>query len=284
MNYPGLTAFLLPLFVVAAAPAQEVFQSARLEKRWETPAVLKVPESALYDAGRKVIYVSNLVTQTGSKNGQGFIAKLSPAGEVIANPWIMGLHEPKGMALLGSKLYVSSLDELVEIDVDRGVIVNRYPVEKAQDLNDVTVASDGTVYVTDTKARYVFMLKDGRTGVFLESDDIARSNGIFCDGERLYVHGRGGRLLEIDRATRAVKVLTEKTGYIDGLVKVGDGRFLTSDWAGVVQLVEVGKPVEKLLDTKPKKINAADLGWIAAESTILVPTFNDNRVVAYRLK
>ncbi len=285
MHRTHVSAALLPFVVLCASGfAQETFQSDRLEKRWETPAVLKVPESALYDAVRKVIYVSNLVTTTGSRNGRGFIAKVSPTGEVIAAPWVSGLHEPKGMALRGSTLYVSSIDELVEIDIERGVIANRYPVEKALDLNDVTVAPDGTVYATDTKARHVFMLKDGKTGVFLESDDIARSNGITCDGDRLYVHGRGGRLLEIDRTTKAVKVVQEKTGYIDGLVKIGESQFLTSDWGGVVQLLEIGKPAVKLLDTKPAKINAADLGWIADERTVLVPTFTDNRLVAYRLK
>ena len=262
------------------------FRHDRLTKLWETPAALKIPESALYDAVRKVIYVSNMVVTTGAKDGQGYIAKLSPDGTIIANPWVSGLHGPKGMALVGTRLYVSSMDEVVEIDVENGTITHRYPVEGAKELNDVTVAADGTVYITDTgkDQRCIYMLKDGKTGVFLESVDVSRSNGIACDGDRLLVAGKGGRLLAVDRATKAITVLFEKTGYIDGLVKIADGRYLISDWSGTVQLLETNQLPVILLDTRADKINAADLGWIADEKVILVPTFSDNRIVAYRLR
>jgi hypothetical protein len=273
-------------FSTASAQTPEPFQHERLERIWETPTTLKVPESALYDAARKVIYVSNMSTTQGAKDGQGYIAKLSPDGKVIANPWVTGLHAPKGMGLTGTHLFVSSIDEIVEIDVEKGTIVNRHVVEKAKDLNDVSIAPDGTVYVTDTgkDQHFIFMLKDGRTDIFLDSVEVARANGIACDGDRLLVAGKGGRLLAVDRATKAITVLFEKTGYIDGLVKISDNQFLISDWAGTVQLLETGKPALKLLDTKASKINAADLGWIAEQKIILVPTFGDNRVVAYRLR
>ena len=39
----------------------------------------------------------------------------------------------------------------------------------------------------------------------------------------------------------------------------------------------------KLLDTTEKNINSADIGYHAKEDLILVPTFFDNRVVAYRV-
>jgi len=261
------------------------FQSARLEKLWETPAVFKIPESALYDSERKVIYVSNMANTSGAKDGQGFLVKLSPNGQVLMNPWVSGLHAPKGLAVFGKHLFTSGIDEIVEIDIETGTVLHRYPVAGAKDLNDVTVASDGTVYVSDSRKdqRFIFMLKDGKTGIFLESDEFRSCNGISCDGGRILVAGKGGRLLAVDRTTKAITVLFEKTRYIDGLEKISDTQFLVSDWSGTVQLLETGKPPLKLLDTSPEKINATDLGWIAAEKTILVPTFFYNRIVAYRL-
>jgi sugar lactone lactonase YvrE len=274
----------LPLLSLATAlTAQEAFQSERLEKLWQTPPVMKTPESALYDVARKVVYVSNMAGTSGAKDGQGFIAKLSATGEVLALPWVGGLNAPKGLGLRGSRLFVSGIDEIVEIDVERGAVVQRYPVEKAKDLNDVTIASDGTVYVSDTKERYIFMLKDGKTSVFVDSDQIARANGIFVDGDRLLV-GAKSRLLAVDRNTRAITVLFEQTGYIDGLETMGDGRILASDSRGKVQIFETGKPPLKLLDTTPLKMGAADTSWVASEKIILVPTFADNRVFAYRLR
>ena len=263
------------------APASE-----RLEKLWSTPAELKIPESSLYDSARKIIYVSNMADTTGVKNGQGFIAKVSPTGAILDAHWITGLHAPKGLALAGSRLFVSGIDEVVEIDVDRGAIVQRHPIPGAKDLNDVAITADGTVLITDTEKdqRFIFSLKDGQAGVFLESDEIKHCNGIFADGDRILVAGKGGRLLAVDRATKAITVLVAGTGYIDGIVKIAADRFLISDWKGTVQLLETGRPPVKLLDSKVTGINAADLGWIAAEQTILVPTFADNRVVAYRLR
>src|SRR5215203_3918274 len=35
-------------------------QSRQLVKKWETEATLKTPESVLYDAGGRVLYVSNI--------------------------------------------------------------------------------------------------------------------------------------------------------------------------------------------------------------------------------
>jgi hypothetical protein len=65
---------------------------------------------------------------------------------------------------------------------------------------------------------------------------------------------------------------------------VGDGGYVISDWRGNVHLVSPGRPMLKLLDTTPKQINAADIDFIPGERTLLVPTFFDDRVVAYRLK
>ena len=262
------------------------YQNKRLEKVWETPAVLKIPESALYDGARKVIYVSNMVVTTGAKDGQGYIARLSSDGRILANPWVGGLHGPKGMALVGGKLYVSSMDEVVEIDVERGAIAHRYPVEGAKELNDVAADADGTVYITDTGRgqHFIYVLKDGKTGVFLDSPDLSSPNGIYCDGARLLVGGKGGRVLAVDRASKAVTVLFDRIGYVDGLEKISESQFLISDWKGTVRLLQTGRPAVKLLETYPANINAADLGWIVAEKMMLVPTFLDNRVVAYRLR
>jgi hypothetical protein len=38
-----------------------------------------------------------------------------------------------------------------------------------------------------------------------------------------------------------------------------------------------------LLDTTPVKANAADIEFIISKKLLLVPTFSDNRVVAYKI-
>ena len=76
----------------------------------------------------------------------------------------------------------------------------------------------------------------------------------------------------------------EETGGIDGLEGVGDGRYLFSDWSGNVYLVGKDKKIEKIMDTTPAGINAADIEFIPEKKLLLVPTFGDNRIMAYELK
>jgi hypothetical protein len=38
------------------------------------------------------------------------------------------------------------------------------------------------------------------------------------------------------------------------------------------------------MDTTPEKIYAADIEFIAGQHLLLVPTFSDNRVMAYEVK
>jgi hypothetical protein len=48
----------LALSLAAAVPLSA--QSHSLVKKWETEATLKTPESVLFDAGGKVLYVANI--------------------------------------------------------------------------------------------------------------------------------------------------------------------------------------------------------------------------------
>jgi hypothetical protein len=75
----------------------------------------------------------------------------------------------------------------------------------------------------------------------------------------------------------------EETGGIDGLEATGDGRYVFSDWSGNIFLVGRDKSIEKILGTAEAKINAADIEYIPSKNLLLVPTFFDNRVMAYEL-
>jgi hypothetical protein len=53
---------------------------------------------------------------------------------------------------------------------------------------------------------------------------------------------------------------------------------------GSIHLVHPKNPKQKLMDTTPEKIYAADIEFIAGQHLLLVPTFSDNRVMAYEVK
>jgi hypothetical protein len=262
--------------------AQEAFISNKLEKVWEVQG-LDVPESSHYNANDKIIYVSNIVGMHNVKDGIGFISKISDKGEMVKREWVTGLNAPKGIDCTKDKLYVTDIDRVVEVDLKNGKILKEYKNVKSKSLNDVSVASDGRVYITDSGGNCIFYVGKDSLEVFLESPTLKSMNGVFAKGNLLYM-GSDGNFISINQKTKEIKVLNKNVGYLDGIEEIAEGKFVTSDWKGNVQLIEVGKGVEKLMDTTPVKINAADVGYIADKKLLLVPTFTDNKVIAYKLK
>ena len=123
--------FSIATWVLAGQPAV-----AQGEPIWEATGLMG-PESAVYNATRRIFYVSNINGDPVDKDGNGFISKLSADGEVVKTHWVTGLDGPKGMVLHGGRLYVSDIDRLVAIQVKTGRIVGSYLAPAAQFLNDV---------------------------------------------------------------------------------------------------------------------------------------------------
>ena len=256
--------------------------SAQLVKKWESDASLKVPESVLFDGAGKVLYVSNIDGKDPwAKDGAGSIGKVGLDGKVIAAEWVKGLDAPKGMGLHQGKLYVADLERVVVIDVAKGAIAQSIAVPGAQGLNDVSVAKDGTVYVTDMKGLKVYALKNGKPEVYFEGG-LKRPNGVLAHGGQLYVLDSGA-LLKIGKDKKAVKIVDGMDASTDGIEHVKGDEFIVSCWAGAVYHVKGGEKTQ-LLDTREKKINSADIGYDAKNRMVYVPTFWANTVVAYELK
>lgn len=118
--------------------------------------------------------------------------------------------------------------------------------------------------------------------VFIQDDFIKGMNGIYIEGNTLYL-GAHNKLLTVDLKTMEIEDLAYNTGYIDGIVKVAKNQFITSDFVGKIQLIQIGKDIEKLIDTSSEKINATDLTYLPSLKLLVVPTFNNNRLIAYKL-
>lgn len=271
------------LFLCLKMSAQEAFVSDKLVKVWSTPTGLNVPESSHYNKYDNTIYVSNIVGKHNVKDGEGFISKLNTKGEFIAKEWVTGLNAPKGIASTKSKLYVTDIDRVVEISLKSGKILKEYRNQKSKSLNDVCVSANGRVYVSDSEGDCIFFIGMDSLEVLIQSKDFGGMNGIYASGNLLYL-GSKSNFISVNQKTKTITVLAEKVGYLDGIEQIAGNVFVTSDWSGHVQLIQLGKGVEKLLDTSTIKVNAADLGYISSLKLLLVPTFLDNKVVAYKLK
>lgn len=259
--------------------------SVTLSEVWATDTILATPEAVLYDREREIAYVSNINgTPPNAEDGDGFISKMNLQGEVTELQWVTGLDAPKGLGIHEGMLYVTDINELVEINIEDGEIMNRYPVEGATFLNDVTISPDGIVYFTDSDNASIHMLQNGEVSVFLQGDMLNRPNGLYWTEERLMLASSADNAVKaIDWETKEVTVLAEGVAHGDGIVPDGAGNFLVSNWAGQVFWLSPDMELVNLLDTTAEEINSADIDYVIDENLLLVPTFFDNRVVAYNL-
>lgn len=252
-----------------------------LVKKWETPAELAVPESVCIDHARNVLYTSNIDGEPWGDDKKGSIGKLSMDGKILAAEWVTGLSAPKGLALVGNRLYVGDMKEVVVIDVDKAAIVKRIAMPGAQGLNDVGAGPDGTVYVSDSYGKKLFRIRDDQPEVLLENLD--GPNGVVWHDGSLYLLDRGSALkVGADRSLTPVSSGIE--GVIDGIEPVSAHEFLVSTWQGTVMLVKADGSRETLLDTREDKINAADIAYDARKRIVYVPTFFHKTIAAYELK
>lgn len=276
------TSAILGSIVAFSAAAALHAQSAQLTKKWETEASLKTPESVLFDGAGKVLYVANIDgKEPWTKDGKGSIGKVGLDGKVIAAEWVTGLEAPKGMGLHNGKLYVADIDRMVVIDVAKGAIAKTIPVPGAQRLNDVSVAKDGTVYVSDMQGLKIYALKNDKPEVYFDTG-LKRPNGVLAHNGSLYILD-SGTLLKVGKDKAVTKVVEGMDGSTDGIEHVKGDEFIVSCWAGAVYHVK-GSEKQLVLDTRGAKVNSADIGYDAKTRTVYVPTFFVNTVAAYELK
>jgi len=137
-----------------------------------------------------------------------------------------------------NRLYVvSGVDARVDVlNLSTGNLVTSIavPVAGGSLINDVTVAPDGTAYVTDTGAPRLYRIAAGGNSAELWVDysgevDTARTqhgNGVVANGSVVLVaYMERGELLRFDRSTGAVTVVAisgATTAGRDGLVVCGN--------------------------------------------------------------
>ena len=137
----------------------------------------------MLDAAQGVIYVSNVNGDASAADGNGYIAKLSLKGEILAKEWVTGLNAPKGLALHDGKLYVSDIDETAVIDTASGEITAKHKAPGATFLNDVTAAEDGRVFVSDMMQNQIWRLEGDQFEMWLQ--DAALENRTACSPSRI---------------------------------------------------------------------------------------------------
>lgn len=253
-----------------------------------------VPESVLHDPVDDVYLVSNIVGDPGAKDGEGFISRVAPAGEVLEMRWIDSGHEgvtlnaPKGMALLGDTLVVADIDVVRLFDRSSGDPIGSWEVDGATFLNDVAAAPNGTIYVSDTGVRFNGGQPEdtGTSGIHvfsadgshrtLDTGDQTGINGLAAAGSRLYgVTSGTGKVFLIENGL--LSELPELPGLnLDGVIVMDDG-LLISDWdTETVYLLRENGSISAVVRnvTSP-----ADIGIDRTRNRLLIPGLMTGQVL-----
>jgi hypothetical protein len=272
----GLSFILSSLVIVPTLSAQ-----SSLEQLWLTEGV-SVPESVLvYRNGRaNFLLVSQIDGEANTKDGKGGIAKMSLDGELDDVNWVTGLNAPKGMAHFDGKLYVADVDELVVINIKSAEIEKKITVPGAIFLNDVTVDTKGTIFVSDMKTGKIHRYLNNVLDDYVTK--IENVNGLKVIGSNLVV-GAGTHLYLIDSKKNRLDIASGFAQGIDGVESINRGDFLVSCWAGLLYYVHLSGKVDLLLDSQKEAINTADIGFDSVTQTVYVPNFLKNSVTAYKV-
>jgi hypothetical protein len=265
--------FLFSSFLMAHA------QKHKLVQVWSTDAVVATPESVLPDLKNNLLYVSLIDGGPWDVDGKGGIGHMSNKGTNYDSNWITGLNAPKGLGMYRDKMYAADISDVVVVDIPKGKLLKKIPVEGATGLNDITVSEHGTVYVSDSKAGRIWKIDDDKPVLYLEN--ITGANGLKSVKDDLYF-AKGPALMKAD-SKKNISQIADVGQAIDGIEPIGNGDFLVTSWSGYIFYVYADGKTELLLDTHEQKKNTADIGYDPAKKIVYVPTFFDRRIVAYQL-
>jgi sugar lactone lactonase YvrE len=285
----------------AAAEAPKPEEPKAPIAAWRVTEGISTPESVLFDAAGDRFFVSNINGGPTDIDNNGYIAELSVDGKVVKPKLIEGgkdkikLDAPKGLGLLNGVLYVSDVTVVRKFDVKTGAPKGEIAIKDSTFLNDLAIAPDGRVFVTDsgvkpgasgfdptgTDAVYVID-KAGKVKPLAKAKELNGPNGVIVVDNKVLVDTfLSNEIYRLDDKGAKQDVTTIPTGGLDGFASMGDS-LLVSSWQGsTIYKGKLGQKFEPLIQGLK---GAADFTYDAKRNRVVVPRFMDNAVEAYDVK
>ena len=250
------------------------------------------PESVLHHVADDVYLVSNINGTPLDADGNGFISRLAPSGEVLSLKWIDGeaegvtLNAPKGMAIVDGTLYVADIDCIRRFDASTGAPSGAVCVDGASFLNDVAPHFEEGVVFTDTglDASFsptgtdaVYHLVGEEYAAVLADPELGAPNGVAAgESSVTVVTFMSGEIFRLDESGRT-DVLTVVGAQFDGVELLSGGALLVSDWGAscVHRVTPEGEAACIVGDVA----SPADIGLDRQRNRVLIPLFNADEVL-----
>jgi sugar lactone lactonase YvrE len=268
--------------------------NAAPSKPWDAP------DQCIWHAASRTWFVSNLGGGISlAKDGYGWITRLDESGKVIDPFWIglaERMHAPSGMVATDRHLFVCDREGVHEIDIEQKEITGFYPIKEGRFINDIALASNGDLYVSDFFANRIYRLPlaTRQAEVWLETDRLEAPDGLYVDNGKLIVASWGvlsepgtfntsklGDLLAVDLQTRQIELLSKEVGNLEGITKAGDFYYIT-DWAAG-KLLKVHAATGKVSELLTGLRNPTDPGYAQELGVIAFPQHTGDQVLFIRV-
>ena len=159
------------------------------QTNWVKNEGLTNVESVVYDSVLDIFFSS--CGNNYELGHSGYISKISGEGALIDLKWLDSLNRPTGMAIYGRKLFVADIVDLLVVDIDKGIILEKYrePLENSG-LNDVAISNTGEVFVSASAKHAIYKLKDEMLIEWVsDADRLKWANGVLISEDQLIVGG-----------------------------------------------------------------------------------------------
>ena len=264
------------------------------------------PESVRYDPGQDVYFISNVNGGMSSKDGNGFIMRVSAAhpdtGVVFVRSGQGGvvLNAPKGLAITGDTLWVTDIDVVWGFDRHTGARVAMIDLRplSARFLNDIAAAPDGSLWLTDTgiivdsRGRIpvggdrIFRIGAGHAiSVVAQGDSLHEPNGITWDAARgrwvvLPFQDLQSYILLFDSTGMTRVPVLPGRGQFDGVEALPGRKLLVSSWGDSAVYLVTDSSSRRLLTGL---VQPADIGVDSKRGVLAVPLPNRDEVQYWKL-
>ncbi|MEL6194699.1 MAG: hypothetical protein AAFR66_21750, partial [Bacteroidota bacterium] len=182
-----------------------------------------------------------------TEDGDGYITKIRPDGEIVSWHFIYGLNAPSDLIIIDTTLLVSDIDRVKGFDLNSG--------EQLMDISYLGAMIDGIAYDGEeflyataniTNRIYRTSLKTLNTQLF--TDQVSSPNGIAFNQatESLLIsqfqHDGSGKILSLSIAEPRgePKRLGSAKGFLDGIQLSSEGTLFYSDWEDLHKAGRIG--------------------------------------------
>jgi len=255
------------------------------------------PESALHDPEADVYFVSNINGDAWERDGNGFISRLSPDGEVLDLKWVEGgrngvaLDAPKGMAIIADTLFVTDIRCLRKFHRITGAPFRALCWDATTSLNDLTPTSRGDLFLsqsgTEAGPGALFRLRHTADvpqrlsladGSILDGAHLGGPNGVLSDAGGLLVVTLGtGEVFRVTQRGERLDLQGPSHRSLDGIVSLGpEGYLISSFFESAVLWMRPNGTLHPFLGEVKEP---ADIGYDAVRDRVLVPLFREDEVL-----